>query len=67
MTTPKHEWEKFVAFLKKTWAGSMGVVIALVIGILLGIVYKQDDIQEDCKYSGSFRVHTQAYNCQRKI
>ena len=67
MTTPKQEWDRFVNGLRKAWAGSMGIVIALVIGALLGIVYKQNDIQEDCKYSGSFRVHTQAYNCQRKI
>lgn len=67
MTTPKQEWDRFVNALRKAWAGSMGIVIALVVGALLGIVYKQNDIQEDCKYSGSFRVHTQAYNCQRKI
>lgn len=67
MITAKQEWDKFVSFLRKTWAASMGAVIALVVGILFGIVYKQNDIQEDCKYAGSFRVHTQAYNCQRKI
>jgi len=67
MTTPKQEWDRFVSFLRKTWAHSMGVVIALGVGFVFGIVYKQDDIQEDCKYAGSFRVHTQAYNCQRKI
>ncbi len=67
MITAKQEWDKFVSFLRKTWAASMGAAIALVVGILFGIVYKQNDIQEDCKYAGSFRVHTQAYNCQRKI
>lgn len=67
MNTPRQEWDRLVSALRKTWAGSMGIVIALAIGVLLGIVYKQEDIMEDCKYAGSFRVHTQAYNCQRKI
>ena len=67
MTTAKHEWDRLVAFLRKTWAASMGIVLALIAGLLLGIVYKQNDIMEDCKYAGSFRVHSQAYNCQRKI
>jgi len=67
MITAKHEWDKFVSFLRKTWAASMGVVLALIAGLLLGIVYKQNNIMEDCKYAGSFRVHSQAYNCQRKI
>ena len=51
MTTPKQEWDRFVNALRKAWSGSMGIVIALVVGALLGIVYKQNDIQEDCKYS----------------
>ena len=67
MTTPKHELDKLVAFFRRVWAGSMGIVIALVLGLLLGIVYKSGDIIDDCKYSGSFRVHSQAFNCQRKI
>ena len=42
--TPKHEWDRFVAFARKAWANSMGVVIALVLGVIMGIVYKQGDI-----------------------
>jgi hypothetical protein len=67
MNTPKHEWDRFVAFARKVWANSMGIVIALILGMVIGVVYKQGDIIEDCRYAGSFRVHTQAYNCQRKI
>ena len=64
---PLIEWAKIKKFITDVWSNAMGIVVALLIGLLLGIVYKQDDIQEDCKYAGSFRVHTQAYNCQRKI
>lgn len=59
--------KKFGAHIKRVWAASLGVVIALVVGLILGIVYKQGDIMDDCKYAGSFRVHSQAFNCQRKI
>lgn len=64
---PAHEWARLKGWIKRVWADSMGVVIALVVGILLGIIYKQGDIIDDCKYSGSFRVHSQSFNCQRKI
>ena len=67
MITPGDELKRFAAWVRKVWAGSMGVVIALVLGVLIGIVYKQGDIIEDCKYSGAFRVHTQAFTCVRKI
>lgn len=53
--------------VKKVWANSLGVVLALVVGVIVGIVYKQGDIIEDCRYSGSFRVHSQAFTCVRKI
>lgn len=61
------EWQKIVRAVRGAWTNMMGAIIALVVGILLGIVYKSGDIIDDCKYSGSFRVHSQAFNCQRKI
>ncbi len=67
MITLADEWKALTSFLKRSWANAMGAVIALIIGALLGIVYKQSDIVEDCRYAGSFRVGTQAFNCQRKI
>lgn len=67
MITAGDELKRIGAWLKRVWAGSMGVVVALVLGIILGVVYKQGDIIDDCKYAGSFRVHSQAFNCQRKI
>ena len=67
MITAGDEFKRIGAWLRKVWANSMGVVIALVLGIILGVVYKQGDIIDDCKYAGSFRVHSQAFNCQRKI
>ena len=54
-------------WIKRTWAASLGIFIALVLGILIGIVYKQGDIIDDCKYTGNFRVHSQAFTCIRKM
>jgi hypothetical protein len=67
MITPADDVRRVVGFIRKVWAGSMGVVVALVLGFLFGIVYKQGDIIDDCKYAGSFRVHSQAFTCVRKI
>jgi high-affinity Fe2+/Pb2+ permease len=64
---PLIEWKKFKAWCRAVWAESLGVVIALVLGILIGVLYRQTDITEDCRYSGSFRVGTQAFNCQRRM
>ena len=64
---PLIEWAKIKRFIKDVWSNSLGVVIALLLGLMFGIVYKQGDIIDDCKYAGSFRVHSQAFNCQRKI
>ena len=64
---PLVEWAKIKKWFVGVWANAMGVVLALILGVLLGITYKQSDIMDDCKYAGSFRVHSQAYNCQRKI
>jgi hypothetical protein len=67
MITPADEVKRFSTWAKKIWAGSMAAVICLVIGFALGVVYKQGDIIEDCKYAGAFRVHSQAFTCVRKI
>lgn len=64
---PLIEWNKLVDSIKTLWAKSMAAIVALVIGSLIGIVYNQNEIVEDCKYTGSFRVHTQAFNCQRRM
>jgi hypothetical protein len=64
---PLIEWKKMKAWIKAVWAESLGVMLALVLGLLLGALYKQSDIIEDCRYSGSFRVGTQAFNCQRRM
>lgn len=59
--------KKIKSVSQKVWTKSMGIIIALLIGIGSGLLMKEGTIIEDCKYSGSFRVGTQSFSCQRKI
>jgi hypothetical protein len=52
---------------KRLWAASFGVVISLIAGIMLGMYYTEGRILDDCKYSGVYRVGTQAFTCIRKM
>jgi hypothetical protein len=45
----------------------MGVVLALVVGVLGGVTWARGEILEDCKYAGAFRVHTQSFTCVRRM
>jgi hypothetical protein len=67
MITAADEINRWKGFAKKVWAGSMGVILALLTGLAVGWVYGRGDLVEDCKYSGAFRVGTQAFICTRKI
>jgi hypothetical protein len=49
------------------WAGSLGVVVALVIGFFAGSFTAQGRILDDCKFNNGFRVGMQAFTCMRKI
>lgn len=59
--------KKVKATAQKIWTKSMGTILALIIGLGFGLLMKEGTIIEDCKYSGSFRIGTQAFSCQRKI
>jgi hypothetical protein len=49
------------------WAGSLGVVVALVIGFFAGMLIAEGRILDDCKFNNGFRVGMQAFTCMRKI
>jgi hypothetical protein len=49
------------------WAGSLGVVIALVIGYAAGHWNAEARIIDDCKFNQSFRTGIQSFTCMRKI
>ena len=49
------------------WAGSLGVVVALVIGFAAGHWNAESRIIDDCKFNQSFRTGIQSFTCMRKI
>ena len=67
MITAADEMNRWKSVAMKVWANSMGIILALLLGLAFGWVYGRGDIVEDCKYSGAFRVGTQAFICTRKI
>ena len=67
MITVTDEMNKWKAVVQKVWSRSLGVVLALLVGLGFGWTSGRGDITEDCKYSGAFRVGSQAFTCVRKI
>jgi hypothetical protein len=53
--------------LHVVWAGSLGVVVAGVIGYMAGHWNAEARIIDDCKFNNGFRTGIQAFNCSRKI
>jgi hypothetical protein len=51
---------------KGWWAASFGIVVALILGILIGILMTEGKIINDCKFISSFRIGDQGYNCIRR-
>ena len=52
---------------KEWWARSLGVVVIAVVSFFSGNAYQSKQITDDCKFMGSFRDGTQAYNCQQRV
>jgi hypothetical protein len=51
---------------KGWWAASFGIVAALMVGIVIGILMTERKIMDDCKFISSFRIGDQGYNCIRR-
>ena len=52
---------------KRIWASAFWPLLALLLGVLVGVLGTTGSIINDCKYAGAFRVDSQAFSCQRKI
>ena len=61
------EWKKVKDTTQKLWSRSMGTIIALIIGMMAGLLIKEGTIIDDCKYTNTFRVGTQSFTCQRRM
>lgn len=53
--------------LQEIWANSFWPVLALLCGLLVGLLVGRAAIVDDCRFAGAFRVDSQAFTCQRKL
>jgi hypothetical protein len=54
-------------WVRKHWARSLPPIFALVVGVVAGVYVTEGRILDDCKYSSSFRIGSQSFNCGRRI
>jgi hypothetical protein len=60
-------FKKVVEIINELWARSLAVVIFFLLGLYLGGITAEARITSDCKFSSTFRVDIQSFNCQRRI
>ena len=60
-------FKKVIEIINDLWARSLVVVIFFLLGLYLGGISSESRITSDCKFSGTFRVDIQSFNCQRRI
>lgn len=60
-------FKKLIELINSLWARSLAVVIFFLLGLYMGGVSSESRITSDCKFSGTFRVDIQSFNCQRRI
>jgi len=67
MTNELIQVKDWVKKMRTMWAASLGVILALIAGVLIGILAVEARIINDCKYIGNFRIGDQGYTCARRI
>jgi len=60
-------FKKIIEIINELWARSLAVVIFFLLGLYVGGISSESRITSDCKFSGTFRVDIQSFNCQRRI
>lgn len=60
-------FKKVIEIINDLWARSLAVVIFFLLGLYVGGITSESRITSDCKFSGTFRVDIQSFNCQRRI
>lgn len=61
------EFNQAKKFIQQTWSKSLVFFLALMIGIMSGMLITEGRVISDCKYMNNFRIGEQSYTCQRKI
>lgn len=67
MNIESMNFKKLVEIVNALWARSLAVVIFFLLGLYMGGINSESRITSDCKFSGTFRVDIQSFNCQRRI
>jgi len=67
MSNESFEVKEYIVKLRKWWAASLGIIVALVIGIFFGIALTERKILSDCKYINNFRIDNNGFSCTRKV
>jgi hypothetical protein len=60
-------FKKVIEIIHNLWARSLAVVIFFLLGLYIGAITAEARVTSDCKFSGTFRVDIQSFNCQRRI
>lgn len=60
------DFERWKLKFFKLWGRSFWVLLALLIGYMLGEGVTEKRVLDDCRYSNSFRVGYLAYSCARR-
>ena len=61
------DMNKLWASFQKKWAKSFFVLLALILGVLIGMAIIRNSIESDCQYLQAFRVGDNSYTCTRKF
>lgn len=58
---------KVQSWVSARWKNSLGLVIALLIGVMLGTLTTEWRVIDDCRYLKNFRFGTQSFSCMRTM
>ena len=67
MNVEAFNFKRIVEIVNALWARSLAVVAFFLLGLYIGGITSEARITSDCKFSGTFRVDIQSFNCQRRI
>lgn len=59
--------KKVWSWCAERWRTSFGCIVLSVVAFVSGMQVKEKIITDDCKFMGSFRDGTQAFNCQQRV
>lgn len=61
------DFTKVQNWIQAKWKTSLGIIVALVLGVLIGTLIVEWRVVDDCKYLKNFRFGNQAFTCVRTI